>query len=118
MADPLIHRAARLLALTSGCHGIPERCFRSHGIPLALCARCTGLGLGYVLAVPNIVAGFSLSPLFALGALALIGTDWVLPHLTGRDSSNCRRFIVGLLSGGLLAWWWYGFVHDLIDRIF
>jgi uncharacterized membrane protein len=36
-------------ALSTTCHQDPDRCFRLWGTPLATCARCVGLHVGFVL---------------------------------------------------------------------
>ncbi|RYY39818.1 MAG: DUF2085 domain-containing protein [Chitinophagaceae bacterium] len=81
------------------CHRKPERSFFWKGRQFPVCARCTGLYLGYL--------SF---PLFSLGIWQLgplIATLMVLPTLIdgltqaycNRESFNWLRFSTGLIAG-------------------
>lgn len=92
------------------CHKRPERSFHYKGKPFPICARCTGLGTGYILS-------------FAL--LAIVGLfDWrfipllILPtvidgggQLLGKWlSNNSRRFVTGIFAGiGIFYLFFYYF---------
>lgn len=44
------------------CHQIPDRSFAVHGVPLPVCARCTGLYFGFLLGCLTMVASMGLAP--------------------------------------------------------
>ena len=81
------------------CHRLPERSFFYKGKQFPICARCTGLALGYILSfVVLILAG--LLPLWAILLLiiptAIDGTG----QLFGKwHSNNSRRFVTGTFAG-------------------
>lgn len=97
------------------CHQIPSRTFHINGVPLPLCARCTGIYLGALLAL----AGLSVlkrhrhvdfPPVPVLGTLVgfivIMGFDGVnsyltffpsLPHLY--QPQNWLRLVTGTLNG-------------------
>jgi uncharacterized membrane protein len=97
-------RERSLLAKMLGCHGIPERCLVIHGKRMTICARCTGMLIGYLIAIIII-------PLILFWklniAIFLIGILLVLPmavdgltQLTGkRVSNNPLRLTTGILGG-------------------
>lgn len=81
------------------CHQMPERSLYFRGKQLPICARCTGILLGYLagiffafmfgkLPIPATILCFI--PLIIDGGGQLIG-KW--------ESSNLRRLITGLLAG-------------------
>ncbi len=96
-----------------GCHQMPERSFFIRGRQFPLCARCTGLLVGDVLALS--LAAF-VTPPFPLCVLfcAAMFLDWFVQYLELRPSTNLRRLVTGTLCGyGLtsvylqvLRWCW------------
>lgn len=82
-----------------GCHQKPERSFFLCGYQFPLCARCTGVFVGYLVAfmllifnllIPNIICMSFLIPLI------LDGTAQLFFNII---SNNPRRFITGILFG-------------------
>lgn len=81
------------------CHRIPERSFFFHGRQLPVCARCTGMLLGYLT-----------YPLFLFGMVS-VGFWWsvalnIPAYIDGttqavgwRESNNALRLSTGILSG-------------------
>jgi len=85
------------------CHRLPARSFHFRGKPFPVCARCTGILLGF-LGVPLLVAAKLLLPLWlgiVLNVPMLI--DGVTQKKGWRVSNNPLRMITGLLSGVGLA---------------
>ncbi|HIU01973.1 MAG TPA: DUF2085 domain-containing protein [Candidatus Onthocola gallistercoris] len=82
----------------SGCHRIPERSFFFHGHQFPVCARCTGVAVGQILAIIlNLFRkiSFSISLLF----LGIMGIDWGIQEIGIKESTNKRRFVTGILGG-------------------
>lgn len=81
------------------CHRKPERSFFWNGKQFPVCARCTGIHLGY-LSFP-----FFLFSIFTLNiwitVLLIIPTylDGFSQALLNRKSNNFRRVITGLFAG-------------------
>lgn len=98
MYDFLFRLFARL-----GCHQRSDRSFFFRGRQFPLCARCTGMFAGYALSL--LLSAF-VRPHWAI-CLALVLPmliDVAAQNLFGRESTNARRFVTGLLAGyGLLT---------------
>lgn len=91
------------LGETTGCHQLPERSFYIKGYQLPICARCTGVILGYILALPLSILGFFKYKLSIL-CCGLMFVDWLLQACNIKKSSNKRRLITGILGGyGILS---------------
>lgn len=84
------------------CHGRPERSLSYHGYQFPLCARCTGIYLGFIA-----VLLFELSiglpdsqflPLYGLMVLPM-AVDGFTQLLGQRESTNRLRLTTGLLAG-------------------
>ena len=86
-----------------GCHQRPDRSFFVRGQQFPLCARCTGVLLGYLL----FLAVRPLRPLLPLYVLLLLCwlmfLDWLIQQIGLKESTNIRRLIVGALGGYGLA---------------
>lgn len=91
------------------CHGRPERCLELFGVPMPICARCTGIYLGLLagLAAFRLVRFVSekslrIAAFMALTPLAIDG----LTQLTGlRESTNELRIATGLVAGLAFGLW-------------
>ena len=80
------------------CHRLPERSFHYHGKPLPVCARCTGIWLGYILGV--VVLFFvNTSIWIALLLLVPAGIDVATQYVGWRMSNNYLRLVTGILVG-------------------
>lgn len=81
------------------CHRLPERSFYFKGKQFPICARCTGILLGYILGIfyiilyknSNILIEFSLLIPIIIDGFGQLYGFWV--------SNNIRRFITGFLAG-------------------
>jgi len=93
------------------CHGLAERSLSAGGVPLPLCARCTGLYLGFFvtfiyLGVKKRLSGnkppgliFLSAAVFGICALMI---DGITSYAGVRDSNNLLRLITGVLCGAPL----------------
>ncbi|MEB2279728.1 DUF2085 domain-containing protein [Lysinibacillus xylanilyticus] len=80
------------------CHRLPSRSFFYRGVQFPICARCTGICIGYIIGI--ILALFKISPFF----YALILTIPMIIDGTGQLfnkwlSTNNRRLVTGILGG-------------------
>jgi uncharacterized membrane protein len=100
----------------SVCHRKPERSFFYKGKQFPVCARCTGIHIGYLF-YPLLlfkVIWFS----FPVTILLILPTaiDGFTQAYWNRESNNWLRFVTGLAAGvGLMTfacyigiWIWYG----------
>ncbi len=100
----------------SGCHQMPERSFHIKDYTFPVCARCTGVFFGQLLAVGLWIFGVVCLWYIAAGLLALMGLDWLIQHLKIRESTNVRRLLTGIcggyglfslyIAGGILLYRW------------
>lgn len=92
-----------------GCHQMPERSFFIRGYQMPVCARCFGIMLGEVTAIPS---AFFLSPkgIDLLILMIPMVLDGGIQYKTSYRSTNSRRFITGFLFG-------FSFVSLLIQGI-
>ncbi len=80
------------------CHQIPERSFHLHGVPLAACARCTGLYLGFTLGVaawphlPRLAGALAARPRWVLVFMVPLAVDvWI-------ENTALSRLATGLVA--------------------
>ena len=94
------------------CHQMPERSFFIRGYQLPLCARCTGIYLGHIVAF--LLNPFITFPLW-LGLLMLpMIADGTIQYFTSYRSNNAKRFATGLVFGFTLVSFIFTFVRMLI----
>ena len=81
------------------CHQIPERSFHYRGKQFPICARCTGVSIGY-LTLPIFLFNV-IQPSLLLIILFIIPMflDSITQALKYRESNNALRFITGSLGG-------------------
>lgn len=80
-----------------GCHQIPERSFFIRGYQLPVCARCTGIIIGYFFAI---TLWFIWSPGWYIAFLLIpLTLDGVTQYVQWRTSNNILRLVTGVLFG-------------------
>ena len=86
-----------------GCHQRADRSFFYKGYQFPVCARCTGVMIGYLTAIPvYFIKSFSFWVYMVLCAIMFV--DWCIQHLKIKASTNPRRLITGILGGfGLMS---------------
>lgn len=86
------------LLLAPVCHQIPERSFHLFGEPLAACARCTGLYVGFTVGValwphmPKLARKLAQRPIWVAAFMVPLLIDVALP------STALSRVATGLLA--------------------
>lgn len=90
------------ITLALGCHGNPDRCLRIGRWTTPICARCVGIVVGNLTALPF----FAFAGLPGTGPM-LAGAGLLLPALldgglqatTRYRSASARRFVTGVAAG-------------------
>jgi len=85
-----------------GCHQIADRSFFIQKRQLPVCARCSGVLIGSLIAYAFFVIWSPPLILCIIGAAVML-TDWLIQKLNIKESTNIRRLITGLLGGYSLA---------------
>jgi uncharacterized membrane protein len=101
-----------------GCHQRPDRSFFLNGYQMPVCARCTGVIIGYLLAIPLFFL-YSFSWVITLAGCGSMLLDWGLQAMKIKESTNIRRLISGLSGGyGLMSiqLWLISFILRCIGR--
>jgi uncharacterized membrane protein len=100
------------------CHQIPERSFHLAGHSFAVCARCTGLYVGFALGVLVYPLGRSLRQLetprrrWLLAACVPTLIDWALGFSGIWENTHLSRFATAALLGAVCAFY---VVPGLVD---
>jgi uncharacterized membrane protein len=94
----------------SGCHRDRAKSLSWRARTFFVCARCTGILIGYAIFLVLFVAGFA-QPNLALGILLNIPAyiDGTVQALDIRQSNNKRRLVTGVMSGigQVMAYGWF-----------
>lgn len=87
-----------LLGSRAGCHQRGDRSFYWRGYQFPVCARCTGVLVSYLTAIPLylIFGGDFRVCLVAMGVMLF---DWMLQFIDFLESTNIRRFLTGICGG-------------------
>lgn len=98
-----IYHALMRIGRLTGCHQMPERSFHVRGYQFPLCARCTGIVIGELAAIPL----WFLLPVGFITACILgvpLVMDGGLQYFYFIPSTNLRRVVTGFLAGwGLMT---------------
>lgn len=84
------------------CHRLPGRSFFFKGKQFPLCARCTGIYVGYAIFIP-IIFFIKINIFFALLAIMPTTIDGLTQAYCNRESNNILRFTTGIFAGLGLA---------------
>ena len=109
-------------AFSHACHQQPERSFFIAGQPFAVCARCTGLYIGFVLIVllyPLLTSLRRTDPpqrkwLFL--SVVPLAIDFGLGFLGIWENTRASRFLTGALLGGVVVFYVMPALAELSQR--
>ncbi|WP_297424944.1 DUF2085 domain-containing protein [Clostridium sp.] len=99
------------IGAVSGCHQLHERSFSFKGYQFPVCARCTGIYIGYIISAILLIMKIGISLKVCGLLIVIMSCDGLLQLLKVKKSTNFRRLITGILAG-------IGFVYMLIDIVF
>ncbi|MUV37557.1 uncharacterized protein JNUCC1_01363 [Lentibacillus sp. JNUCC-1] len=90
------------------CHRLPERSFFYRGRQFPLCARCTGILLGYVIGIVYGILFGAIS--FWIAAILMLPfvIDGSIQYAGKLESTNARRFVTGITGGIGIVFVLYG----------
>lgn len=96
---------------SSGCHQRADRSFFFGKYQYPVCARCTGVVLGQVLMLLQVLLLGEPNLYLCVGGLVIMFADWYLQHLHVLESTNFRRIVTGTLAGyGLFGMYYFVFL--------
>lgn len=96
-SDDLYGRLMKI-GCSTGCHQDPKRSFQVNGYQFPLCARCTGIPIGYLIGL-LIIFWIRIPVLISIGMILVMFYDWYIQYWGIRESTNFRRCITGILYG-------------------
>lgn len=82
-----------------GCHQLPERSFFWKGYQFPVCARCTGMIVGYIASLIYGTFFEKLKVIIEIIFIIPMLVDGTLQLFTQYRSNNAKRFTTGLLAG-------------------
>ena len=85
-----------------GCHQKANRSFFINNMQMPLCARCTGVIAGSIIAYA-LFAFWTPSWFLCLFGMLIMFTDWFIQHLGIKESTNMRRLLTGIIGGYAIA---------------
>ncbi len=99
-----------------GCHQKPERSFFYKNYQFPVCARCTGVIIGEIIAL---ICLLFLKIEWWINVLFLLpmGIDWGMQFLKIFQSNNIRRVITGTLGGFGLTYIYYLIIKTIIELL-
>lgn len=81
------------------CHQKANRSFFFNNYQFPICARCTGLLIGYIFGIIFILFNFKISINLSLFFMVIMFIDWFIQHKKILYSTNIRRLLTGLFCG-------------------
>lgn len=94
-----MHNYQIILKYMFFCHKLPERSFFFKGHQFPLCARCTGILIGYIIGITYIFIFKHLHLVLELLLMTPLLIDGIGQYLGYFKSTNIRRLITGFLAG-------------------
>ena len=93
-----------------GCHQMPERSFFINKYQFPVCARCTGMMVGYIMALFLAVFKKNIGWIFCVLLIVPMIVDGCVQYKTSYLSNNFKRFVTGIMYG-------VGFIQIIIKII-
>ena len=90
---------------------MPERSFFYKGYQFPICARCTGILLGYICAFVFLLLNIHINIYLSLILIVPMALDGTIQFFTSYESNNIKRLFSGFLAG-------IGFIWILLNIIF
>ena len=87
-----------IIGSKTGCHQRRDRSFVIKGYQFPVCARCTGVLLGYIFTIVLFMLIDVSYPICLFGC-AVMFIDWFLQYKKIKESTNIRRLVTGILGG-------------------
>lgn len=84
---------------SSMCHQKMERSFFVKNYQLPVCARCTGLFIGYIVGVIGLFLSFALPLYMSIIFVIIMFIDGFIQLKKIKESTNTRRVITGFFCG-------------------
>lgn len=81
------------------CHQMYERSFTFKGYQFPVCARCTGIFIGHVIAIFLCIMNVRISSRICVLLILIMAYDGFLQLFKIKKSTNIRRLITGILAG-------------------
>lgn len=100
-----------------GCHQMPERSFFYKDYQFPVCARCTGVIIGEIIALIIIIIGVRIRIISALAILMIMGFDWGFQFFKIKESNNIRRILSGICGGVGLSFIYYYIIYYSIMEV-
>lgn len=86
------------LCSNAGCHQRSDRSFFVWGIQFPVCARCTGVLIGYILEI-FFYSYFKIAFSYCCLFIFIMFFDWLIQNLRIKVSTNIRRLFTGIFGG-------------------
>ena len=106
------------------CHQLPERSFSVLGVQYPVCARCTGIYVGFLFALATLLwvyrrrhpTGRPATAAYVVGLISVAAMAWdgVSSYASLRETSNLLRLVTGVGFGGSLALVTYAMLADVL----
>lgn len=100
MKDRMLRIYAKLMlaGFRIGCHQRADRSFFWKDYQFPVCARCTGVIVGYIITLPLYFI-WDASIMLCIAFAAIMFVDWLIQHLRILESTNIRRLVTGVMGG-------------------
>lgn len=81
------------------CHQKANRSFFFNNYQFPICARCTGLLIGYIFAIIALFFNLKFPIFLSLFFMIIMFIDWFIQHKKILYSTNIRRLLTGIFCG-------------------
>lgn len=95
--DHIWIRSMEICSKYCNCHQMPDRSFFIEKYQFPLCARCTGISLGYIAAL--LTAPFRSFSYYIAILMFPLAIDGTVQYFAKYESTNLKRIVTGILYG-------------------